>query len=115
MLFQAQFAMAPTYAAPIVYRSQSSGSGSTVTKPSGVAVGDIVFLLVEATNVLDAPTSGGGAWSGVDTFGGAGTTGDPYNAWYWKELVTADLSGSWTKADTFSYLCVAYIGNGATT
>lgn len=114
MLFQSKFLMSPTSAAPIVYRSKSTGTGTTLTKPSGIAAGDIVLCLIQQSNSTDAVTSAGGTWSGTN-FGGDATTFNPVNYWYWRVLTTADLSGSWTKPNANAWICVAYIGNGATT
>lgn len=114
MLFQQQFLMSPTHAAPIVYRSKSSGTSSALalTKPAGVAVGDIAVIL--------QPTRGGG--QGVATASGAtwttvAFTDGTFNwSFSWKLLNSTDVANGWAynSADR-DFDIVAFQGNGATT
>ncbi|MEI6439000.1 MAG: hypothetical protein WCO83_02235 [Alphaproteobacteria bacterium] len=87
---------------------------ATVTKPSGVAVGDLVFVIVpySTSTAVRATmsTSGGASWNrdvSVDTLAyGA--------ALLWKILNATDVSNAWNIADATNYyvLAVAYSQNG---
>lgn len=115
MLFQQQFLTAPTSPPPVVYRSVSTGTSATVTKPSGIDVGDIVFVAVNQPNTTTSLTSASGAWAVISFSNGLGGGLAYAIRVYWKVLVLADLSGNWTLDTSAPFQAVAYQGRGATT
>jgi len=82
----------------------SGASSATVTKPSGVAVGDLVLVLVDDTETaVTLTTTSGSAWgkffqavSGINSDG---------HAVFWKILNATDVANAWT---------LSYGGQGAT-
>lgn len=110
---------------PIVYRSQSTRhtGATTAQKPSGIAVGDLVFVINGiAPAGTGAPpnlkTSGGSAWGKF-----VGAAGSNWGV-YWKVLNATDVANAWNFVDavddTTPESCsgtgsFAYEGRGATT
>jgi hypothetical protein len=99
MLFAQQGAfLGRPYAAPVAFRSKSvtTGAPGTVTKPAGVAVGDLVIVVNVANSFGTTPstltTASGSAW-GQGTFGAEGVT-NIYTYWY-KFLNATDVSNAW--------------------
>jgi hypothetical protein len=104
-------------ATPVVFRSKTSGSGTSVTIPAGVAVGDLAVVVSATGQTGNTLTSGGGVWSSFSINGGGTNCGGSSctTSILWKVLVLADLTGSWTLTNSISYSALDYIGNGATT
>lgn len=100
---------------PIAFRSMvaSSAATSVVTKPAGIAVGDLVVVIIpDGSGIAGLSTTAGSAWA----FDGE-TVGGVITFWSWKVLNATDVANTWNTsanhtADTVAY---AYEGRGATT
>jgi hypothetical protein len=105
---------------PVEYRAAaSSGPGTSVTKPSGVTVGDLVLVWALDVNAVtpSLSTSGGSAWTLVDNDTNTSIFAVGKFALFAKVLTATDVANAWdlgTAADQGA-LAVRYTGNGATT
>lgn len=100
---------------PISYRSTATTTGSTtITKPSSVAVGDIVFIITagNAGAFSTITTSSGSAWTAYSRSFRLGS----YDFYVWvKILNSTDVSNNWVASASADYRATAFIGNGAAT
>jgi hypothetical protein len=97
----------------ISYRAKATTSASaTVSKPSGVAKDDLVFVLVPNSTAANAmSTASGAAWTQINL---TGTTGMVSRV-FWKKLAALDLTNAWELNGAEDALAVRYQANGATT
>lgn len=114
-------------AAPVVFRSkvecfQSTpcSPGTTLTKPSGIAVGDVAVVVITQQNngTSTLTTTSGSAWNGPVFFGNStgGCGGSNCTSrYFWKVLNSTDVSNSWVVDAANFYMIQDYVGNGATT
>lgn len=93
------------------FRSSSRGTATAVTKPSGAAVGDIVFVLGTYDAAATLATPGGAAWQ-THTATWAASFGYTSRIW-WKVLDATDIANPWNFSSSCAYECVAYQSNGA--
>lgn len=90
-----------------------TGTSGLITKPAGVAVGDLVFVLQPYDNSPNLTTTGGSAWNKLNYnwFGGS------YNmTLYWKILDATDVANAWNlSGNSYGWVCVSYErGTGCT-
>jgi hypothetical protein len=98
---------APAASGVLQFRGRvGSGGNVDIAKPSGVAVGDVVFIVANSPSAASVTTSGGSTWS-TDTFGSC-------RVW-WKILNATDVANAWSFDAATGADVDAYIGNGATT
>lgn len=87
----------------LIFRSSANtGNASTITKPSGIVVGDLVLIICQGHPAI--ATSGGTAWS-VDT---SATN----NRIYWKIIDATDVANTWTAPSGTYAFAAAYTANG---
>lgn len=105
-----------TTASPVSYRSvATNGNSSRVTKPSGVAVDDIVLVWAHYIPTgTTLTTVSGAAWARTEL---AWAAHGYKSVLFWKKLDAADVANFWDLSATASegLNSVAYQSNGATT
>lgn len=92
------------------FRTKTTFSASaTATKPTGVAAGDIVFVLaVNCTAGVTLTTNSGAAWSRNQITGSTGVVGVIFS----KVLVALDVTNAWDLSSSESGISARYQGNG---
>lgn len=105
-----------TAAEPIVFRgtTTSAANATFVSKPAGVAVGDLVVVAIgnsAPVTPLTLTTLSGSAWNKNAmtwaTFGYESTI-------FWKILNATDVANNWNFSAATAYSCSAYAAPGAT-
>lgn len=109
--------MAASQTGPIDYVSSAfTAAGTSVSKPSGVEVGDVVFVwAMDINSAQTLTTSGGSAWSSQDVGIAAGST-NANATLYWKILNATDVANAWALSGSGAedgIQAVRYRGNGA--
>lgn len=97
------------------YRSQATTSNSTtIGKPAGVEVGDVVFFVGYNNDSALSPiaTSGGSNWGSTSIGAPSGTR---FFHVAYKVLNALDVANAWIAGNAHWGVAVAYKGNGATT
>lgn len=119
MFNRAAILMALADGPPVEFRTTaSSAAGTSVTKPSGLEVGDLVIVMalnVDATTPA-LSTSGGSAWTLVDNTANISIFAGKM-AIFAKVMDATDVANAWTlgtSADEGA-LAIRYAGHGATT
>lgn len=112
MFWRRRMFKAPLWA----FRASASSFGatsSTVPKPSGVVVGDVVFVIIETSGVSAITTNGGASWvsNTINWSDGSGTA----STIHWKLLDQIDIANAWTLNTTREVLVAAYQTDGAGT
>lgn len=94
-----------------------SSSGAPATKPSGVEVGDLVFVwALDCGSGVTLTTSGGSAWTNQDVAITAGSTNSNASL-FWKFLDATDVANAWDFSGGFRHgaTAIRYRANGADT
>lgn len=98
----------------IEFRAQATTTASaTISKPTGVAVGDVVFVFrTESVAAGNITTSSGSVWTKTSLTWTASGLGYVTEVW-WKILNATDVANSWVADTIGGYGAVAFRGNGA--
>lgn len=95
-----------------------TAAGTAVTKPTGLTVGDLVFVwALDIAAAATLTTTSGSAWTALDVGISAGST-NGNSSLFWKVMTATDVSNSWTLSSGGAddgIQAVRYIGNGADT
>lgn len=93
----------------------TAGGGTTVTKPAGVQVGDVVVVwAVDISSGATLTTTSGSSWSSQSVTASGSTNGATIA--FWKILNATDVANAWTLSATpdDGVQALRYRGNGAT-
>lgn len=98
----------------LAYRSAAGSSGATITKPAGVAVGDIVLVMATfGVGGKTLSTSGGSAWNRTELAWVSSGYGY-YSVLFWKILNATDVANAWNlNVAAYTMSAVAYSGTPA--
>lgn len=116
MLRQQALALALIKRRGLEYRANAftAGGGTSVTKPAGVEVGDLVVVwAIDIATGATLTTTSGSAWSKQSVSAGGSTNGAVIA--FWKILNATDVANAWTlsSAAADGVQALRWRGNGA--
>jgi len=103
-MFRSRMIMTQRARVPIAFRSTATTSGSaTVTKPAGVATGDlVVVILPDCSTGVTLTTTSGSAWNRTEL------TWWYNSVLFWKVLTGTDVSNTWGLSESNGAVATAW-------